>query len=68
MIKIITEQNWLKGLTRKQIVHLLEMNMTTLASFKKVFASQEKKRTEHPEDPEPCWECRSIAKKFGIKE
>lgn len=68
MTKIITEQNWLKGLTKKQIIHLLEMNMTTLASFKKVFASQEKKRIEYPEDPDPCCECRSIAKKLGIKE
>ena len=51
---------WQKKLTKKQLRHLKEMEIATLAVFRATREHQKRYSAEHPDAPEPCWECRMI--------
>jgi len=55
---------WKKRLTKKQLKHLGEMDVTTYAGLKATldWQAMERKNTES----EPCWECREIATRLDI--
>lgn len=54
-----------KKLTRKEIKRLKEMGcFHSTAAMERTFAKQKTMREFSP-DSEPCWECRTIAKKLG---
>ena len=55
---------WKERLTKKQLKHLKEMDVTTYADLKTTldWQAMERKNTES----EPCWECREIAARLDI--
>jgi len=57
-----------KDLTKKERKHVHEMGITTLRQFKVNAEHQAQTRKEFPlpEFSEPCWDCRTIAKKLGL--
>ncbi len=57
---------WKKKLLKKELKHLQEMGITTLAQLKETrkFQIEQKDRTNR----ESCWDCRSIAEKLGLKD
>jgi hypothetical protein len=55
------------GLTEEQEEHLRESGVTDLASFKRNRAEHLRAKGLKPDAPEPCWECKAIAKKLGLK-
>lgn len=60
---------WKKSLSKKELDHLKEMNVTSFRIFKKVRADQLKLKAKSIElgiGSEPCWNCRKIASKVGI--
>lgn len=59
---------WKRGLTKEERKHLHQVaKCTTLAAFKETVEYQEKRRKECPGPQyEPCWDCKSIARKLGL--
>jgi len=54
---------WQKKLTKRELLHVKEWCSGTMKGLK----ANRKFQREHtrPSKPEPCWECRTIAKKTG---
>jgi len=50
-------------LLKREIIHLIESNITTIEALKDTRAYH--KRMD--KDRETCWDCRSIAKKLGLE-
>ncbi len=57
---------YFKNLLKKEKKHLREMGITTLREMKKTAEAQAEMRKAFPENSEPCWDCRSIAKKLEL--
>lgn len=57
---------YFKDLTKKEKKHLREMGMISLREFKKNAEFQAGERIKYPTSPDPCWDCRTIAKKLGL--
>lgn len=56
--------NWKNKITKSELKHMQEQNDFTLRSFKQTRETQI--RTGSDKDC-PCWECKGIAQKLGIK-
>ncbi len=54
---------------KKGIKHLKEMGINTKKAFQNTINNQQKSREENNYNPvlEPCWVCRRIAGKLGMK-
>lgn len=66
------ETNWLKRLTKKQIIHLLKTGSTTLEKFQETrkFQLEWVQSKNYARDgfcTEPCWDCREIAQRLGLE-
>ncbi len=62
-----TRRTWRDKLTKKELKHLKEAGITTLTMLKTSREEQRKWAAEHPDFPEPCFDCRHIALKLGIE-
>jgi len=62
----MTFSEFIKSLNAKEKKHLKKHGMTTIDALAKTFAWQCASRNVCPEI-EPCWMCKSIAKKLGFK-
>jgi hypothetical protein len=54
-----------KDLTKKEKKHLKEQEIATLRDFKSLAEKQKDMRLRNS-DIEPCWDCKSIARKLGL--
>lgn len=63
------EKKWFHGLKKKELQHLLDMEIATLEAFKRLRTSQSEGEHiwEAGKGFMPCWECHFIAKKLGLK-
>lgn len=64
---------WASKLSKKELQHLIEMEITTLEKFKSTRRAQIARRDEQDKkfpklNNEPCWECKMIARKLGLEE
>ena len=58
-------KTWKSGLTKSELRHLkVDAGVTTKASFQHTINEQQKMRDTG--GSEPCWTCKSIAKKIGM--
>jgi len=57
-----------KKLSKEQRKHLSEMKCNHTVLFQQTINHQEKIRIKDKRNPvlEPCWECKTIAKKLGM--
>lgn len=58
---------WQKKLTKKEHAHLKDMGTFTLAGIRRNRTLQIELCKEYPEFPEPCWDCKFIAKKLNLE-
>jgi hypothetical protein len=62
----ITKLEGFKTLTMPELVHLIEMGITTTKDAEETFTYQKQHRIEQGANRyEPCWNCKLIAKKLG---
>jgi len=59
------EGNWKEKLDMADKAHLWDQEIYTYSDLKKTIKLQRSQRTP---DFEPCWDCRFIARKLGLKE
>ena len=63
--------NWTnrkKVLTKAEMKHLTKgADCRTKQQFQNTINTHEKQRKENPKNPDPCWDCRFIAKKLNMK-
>ena len=62
----MTFSEFIKDLTKKEKKHLREANVTTVPGLVKTFKFQKKCRKDNPDGIEPCWQCKSIARKLDF--
>ena len=60
-------RKWHKKLTMKEIRHVNEFCGGTLAGIKIAREGQVAAASSRPNGMEPCWECRTIARKLGME-
>jgi hypothetical protein len=60
-----TNDNWLGKLNQKELIHLLENNITTLDALKRT-REQQRKNLLHS-GIEACWKCKFIARKLKLE-
>jgi len=58
---------WIKKLTKKELVHVIEDCGGTLEGFKRNREKQLEMVQKNPDGMEPCWDCKFIAKKLGLE-
>jgi len=67
MAKFKNLPKWQKKLNAEERKHLKEMDITTLWQFRENAKAQKKFREEENDKTfEPCWTCRSIARKLNL--
>ena len=64
-MKTKRKAKWEKLLTLTEIKHLREMTNGTLKGAKFNFRFQKTQRESNPRDSEPCWDCKTIARKLN---
>lgn len=58
---------WQDKLTKKELKHLrVDANVRTLAAFRRTFEAHEQMRNGEEFRFEPCFECKTIARKLGF--
>jgi hypothetical protein len=60
-------RKWHKKLTMKEIRHVNEWCGGTLGGLKRTRELQTADVAANPGRPEPCWNCKEIARKLGIE-
>jgi len=60
-------RKWHKKLTMKEIRHVNEFCGGTIRGLMENRERQKAHLIESPDAPEPCWDCRIIAKKLGVE-
>jgi hypothetical protein len=58
---------WQKKLTKKELAHVKEWAGGTLAGLKRTREFHRADLAAHPDGPEPCWDCKIIARKLGLE-
>lgn len=61
------KKTWKNKLTKSELKHLKDVEVTTMAQLKLNFEHQAKLRKLNP-NIEPCHECKHIARKLGMLE
>ncbi|MCK9370100.1 hypothetical protein M0R04_09370 [Candidatus Dojkabacteria bacterium] len=64
-MKTNDNDNWLSKLNQKELIHLLENNITTLDALKRTREQQRKSLLYS--GIETCWKCKFIARKLKIE-
>lgn len=59
-------RKWHKKLTIREIEHVNEWCGGTLAGIKTSRIIQKRDKELYPGSPEPCWTCRTVAKKTWL--
>ena len=62
----MTMPKWKAKLTKAQRAHLAEMDITTLTAFRRNREAQAQMNASTGSDGEACWDCRDIARRFGM--
>ncbi len=58
---------WQDKITKKELKHVREWVGTTLTAIKRQAKLHAQERKDMPTWPEPCYTCKSVARKLGLK-
>lgn len=63
----MANKSWRQALSKDDLIHLMESGVYDFAGLKRTLDTQADTRKKDPSGIEPCWECRAIANKLGMR-